>query len=80
MTVTVGMRFGHWSIIQITGRTAAARCACGTVRRVALDALVTGASTSCGCFGESYVVRTEMRQRQRQRQQRDQRNWRGSKQ
>jgi hypothetical protein len=76
MNVVPGMKFGHWVVVQIRGRTATARCACGSVRRVALDALVTGASTSCGCYGESYVVRAEIRQRQRQR---DQGNRRGCK-
>jgi hypothetical protein len=75
--VSPGMRFGHWLVIQIKGRTAVARCACGTIRRVALDAFTSGASVSCGCYGESRVVRAELRQRQRQR---EQRNWRGPKQ
>ena len=73
-TVTAGSRFGFWTVVQTAGRAALVQCACGSVRRVAIDALTTGVSTSCGCYGESYVVRTEIRQRQRQR---EQTNWRG---
>ena len=77
MNVVPGTRFGHWVIVQITGRAALVQCRCGSVRRVALDALTSGTSVSCGCFGASRAVRKEAEARQRQR---DQRNWRGPKQ
>jgi hypothetical protein len=44
--------FGLWTLIRLDGtaKRALCRCRCGTIREVALDALETGASKSCGCF------------------------------
>ncbi len=43
--------FGFWTVISAdaTGKRAACRCVCGTVRVIAVEALASGASTSCGC-------------------------------
>jgi hypothetical protein len=48
---TGGKRFGSWIVISAdaTGKRAGCRCACGTVRVIAVEALTSGASTSCGC-------------------------------
>jgi hypothetical protein len=50
MTVT-GKCFGSWTVISAdaTSKRAACRCVCGTVRVMAVDALASGTSTSCGC-------------------------------
>ena len=50
MTV-VGKSFGSWTVINAdaTGKRAACRCVCGRVQVIAVDALVSGDSTSCGC-------------------------------
>lgn len=72
-TVTAGSKFGFWTVIQTTGRTAVAQCACGSIRRVSVDALVSSTSTSCGCYGPSRPAREEAEQRQQQRDQGNQR-------
>ena len=50
MTVA-GKCFGSWTVVSAdaTGKRAGCRCACGTVRVIAVEALASGASTSCGC-------------------------------
>jgi hypothetical protein len=50
MTIA-GKRFGSWMVISAdaTGKRAGCRCICGTVRVIAVEALASGASTSCGC-------------------------------
>ena len=45
-----GMTFGAWTLIGAEGRRAWARCQCGTVRQMALEALQDGSSLSCGCI------------------------------
>jgi hypothetical protein len=50
MEATRGTAFGAWTVIGIEGRAAWARCQCGTVRRVSLEALQSGESQSCGCL------------------------------
>jgi hypothetical protein len=49
--ITIGRQFGAWEVLGLdaTGRRAGCRCSCGTVRQVAVAALASGASTSCGC-------------------------------
>jgi hypothetical protein len=44
-------RFGAWTAVRTdqTGRRVTVICRCGIVRLVALDALLSGASTGCGC-------------------------------
>jgi hypothetical protein len=51
MTVTIGQQFGSWEVLGLdaAGRRAGCRCCCGTVREVAVTALVDGTSRSCGC-------------------------------
>jgi hypothetical protein len=50
MTVA-GKCFGSWTVVSAdaTGKRAGCRCACGTVRVIAVEALASGAITSCGC-------------------------------
>lgn len=45
----VGARFGHWTINSIQFRRAWCRCDCGVQRQMAVDALLGGESSSCGC-------------------------------
>ena len=45
-----GTIFGAWTVLGIEGRRAWVVCRCGTARLVALEALQTGASRSCGCL------------------------------
>jgi hypothetical protein len=44
-------RLGSWMVISAdaNGKRAGCRCVCGTVRMIAVEALASGASTSCGC-------------------------------
>ena len=50
MTVT-GKCFGSWMAISAdaTGKRAGCCCVCGNVRVIAVEALASGATTSCGC-------------------------------
>jgi hypothetical protein len=79
MTIA-GFTFAAWTVLSTdaTQKHAACRCICGRVQVVAVDALTSGSSTSCGCqrltAGQSNALRAETEQR---RQQRD-RDWRPS--
>jgi hypothetical protein len=42
--------FGAWEILKVEGRVALAKCRCGVVRQMALEALQSGASDNCGCM------------------------------
>ena len=50
MEATKGTVFGAWVIIGAEGRRAWVRCRCGTMRQMALEALQSGESQSCGCL------------------------------
>jgi hypothetical protein len=71
--VAVGMTFGSWAVLSVdnTGRRAACRCVCGTVRIVSVEALNGGVSSSCGCQQlsprQSAVLREEAARLRRQR-------------
>lgn len=49
--VAPGSIFGSWSVVATdpTGKRATCQCRCGRVRQVAIAALESGESTSCGC-------------------------------
>jgi hypothetical protein len=50
INVTPGARVGHWRVLGLDGhRRATCQCRCGNIRVLAVDALASGASTSCGC-------------------------------
>ena len=76
MTVDPGTRYSFWTVVQAAGRAALVRCRCGPLHKVALDALTSGASTSCGCYGPSTHARKEAEQRQRQRHREQRHSWR----
>ena len=44
-----GTRYGSWILLNAKARRAWCQCDCGTMRWMALDALLAGESTSCGC-------------------------------
>ena len=50
MDVVAGTTFGAWTVIGVEGRAAWVKCRCQTIRLVALEALQTGESQSCGCM------------------------------
>lgn len=60
-----GKRFGRWTVIKRSENKARTRwlcrCDCGTLKSVQGSGLVTGASTSCGCFRneQGYPERTK---------------------
>jgi hypothetical protein len=55
--------YGNWLVLGCdeTGKRISVRCRCGIVRVVGLDALVSGASRSCGCSPLSPKQRDELR-------------------
>jgi hypothetical protein len=71
------MQFGAWTVVKADGKRAVCRCRCGTVRAIAVDALTSGTSTSCGCAplarDHAAARRAEAAQRQLRR---DLRDWR----
>ena len=54
-------RFGQWEVLStdITGKRITCRCSCGQVRVVAISALESGDSSSCGSC--TMIVKTERR-------------------
>lgn len=54
-----GRQFGRWTVIERVDEPGAAkwkcRCSCGTERVVAARNLISGASTSCGCYTKERV-------------------------
>jgi hypothetical protein len=79
MTAIIGQRFGNWEVVGLdaAGRRASCGCVCGSLRVLAVEALMSGASTSCGCqpltAPQLKALRQETAQEQRRR---EQRSWR----
>jgi hypothetical protein len=72
MSDLVGKHFAAWTVLSAdgTGKRAGCRCVCGRVQVIAVDALVNGHTTSCGCqrltADQIHALRAEASQRQRQ--------------
>jgi len=66
-----GRRYGAWVALRAdaTAKRVSCVCACGAVRQVAIDALESGMSRSCGCTplsrAEVDATRREIAQRRR---------------
>jgi hypothetical protein len=73
-----GRRFGSWTALGTdpTGKRVACRCACGAVRQVAIEALRSGQSTSCGCAPISRDQTLALRAEAEARPRRIERDWR----
>jgi hypothetical protein len=73
-----GRRFGFWVALGAdpTGKRIACRCACGRVQQVALAALQTGQSRSCGCAPLPRKQRLALRNETEARPRRIERDWR----
>jgi len=57
-----GLAFGRWSVISLHERTGSGvkwlcRCECGVERAVKSASLLSGRSTSCGCFHKDVVAK-----------------------
>jgi len=78
MTIAVGTPFAAWTVVSIdpTGKRAACRCICGRVQVIAIEALRSGASSSCGCQPLALDQLRERRAEAMQRQRRRDRDWR----
>jgi hypothetical protein len=48
-------RFGHWTVLESTGRYRRCRCVCGTERVIRYSHVRNGNSKSCGCRGRPPV-------------------------
>lgn len=53
-------KYGRWTVLHDVKRrhgqrVVSAQCECGTIRDVFLGNLVSGRSTSCGCWGKERV-------------------------
>jgi hypothetical protein len=53
-------KYGRWTVLHDVEkkhdlRVVTARCECGTIRDVYVGNLVSGRSTSCGCWGKERV-------------------------
>jgi hypothetical protein len=44
-----GQRLHHWQIVSIDNRRVTARCRCGEIKTIAVESLIEGHCTSCGC-------------------------------
>jgi hypothetical protein len=68
----IGAKIGFWTVVNVIGRRATCQCRCGVIRVVAIDALQSGSSTSCGCApitsAQSEALRREAEQQQRRRE------------
>jgi hypothetical protein len=72
-----GVTIGHWFVLAVNGRRAACRCRCGVTRAVAVSALMSGESTSCGCAALTAEQEKSLRNaREARERQRELRNWR----
>jgi hypothetical protein len=77
INVFPGLRCGHWFVLAVNGRRAGCRCRCGVVREVAVSALESGASTSCGCAPPSADQIAEAREAKAEQERRQaMKNWR----
>jgi len=60
-TITAEERFGNWTALETCGTQkhyVLCRCACGVVKRVRGEKLVSGLSRSCGCTATASMVKT----------------------
>ena len=48
-TIEVDTKIGDWRVLRVAHRRALCRCRCNQVHEVAIEALTSGESTSCGC-------------------------------
>lgn len=57
MKTAIGAVFGRWTVTAAQdGRRVECACACGTVRHVYRNSLLSGASTSCGCLQREHAA------------------------
>lgn len=61
-----GQRFGRWIALSEAPARGKSRlwnclCDCGTKKEVWMESLISGKSTSCGCFQQEQVIRTHTR-------------------
>jgi hypothetical protein len=75
-TIVPGDRVHHWMIIAINGRRVTARCRCHQIRIVAVEDLLSGVRTSCGCAPPAPEHRQALNEAQAQRQRLRNFNWR----
>ncbi len=47
------MKYGHLVVLESQGRYRICRCDCGTIKKVRIDHLRSGATVSCGCIGRA---------------------------
>jgi hypothetical protein len=69
-TIAVDSVIGHWRVLRVAHRRALCRCRCNSVHEVAVAALESGASTSCGCAPLSLIDRDILAEARRERQRR----------
>jgi hypothetical protein len=73
-----GPFFGSWEVLSVdeTGKRATARCVCGRIHVLGVEALELGITTSCGCRPPPLQNREAFRLEQsRQKRQRDLGGW-----
>ena len=68
-SISIGTKFGNWTIINVMGRAATCACRCGNVRIISADAIAADeAVPSCGCVPltprERYEAKRKLRRRQ----------------
>jgi hypothetical protein len=71
--IAVDAEVGQWRVLRVAYRRALCRCRCGSVHEVAVSALESGASRSCGCAPMSLISRRAFAEFREERQRRQER-------
>jgi hypothetical protein len=74
-TIKAGDRLHHWHIISVDGRRATARCRCHQIRIVAIEDLLAGTRTSCGCRPLAPARNKEIHEARQERKRRQNFDW-----
>jgi hypothetical protein len=74
-TIEPGQRLFDWQILAVQGRQATCRCRCNQVRIVAIEHLISGVCTSCGCSTPSTAKNRFLREAHEEKQRRRLHDW-----
>jgi hypothetical protein len=75
-TIMPGDRLHHWRIISVDGRRVTARCRCHQVRIIAVEDLLSGVRSSCGCAPPAREHRGAFSDARQERKRRRDFDWR----
>ena len=74
-SIKSGEHLFDWQIVSVSGRRVTARCRCHQIRIVAIEDLVSGSITSCGCGTPSAQKLHALREAKQEKQRLHNFNW-----